>query len=69
MAFTYVCAQFPGMDSCPGTMTAATHDELWQLVELHGRVAHGEDPADWSEEDRDQISEIIRANSGDAERR
>ncbi len=63
MAYTYVCAQFPGMESCPGKMTAGTEDELWQLVELHGRVAHGEDPAQWTEEERRQIGEIMAANS------
>jgi hypothetical protein len=63
VAFTYVCAQFPGMGDCPGNFTTATEGELWQLVELHGRVAHEEDPALWSNEDRQQIGAIISANS------
>jgi len=63
MPYTYICGQFPGMESCPGRFTTAGERELWEVVELHGRVAHGEDPSQWSEEDRDQIRRIISASS------
>lgn len=63
MPYTYVCAQFPGMEACPATVTTAAEEELWQLVELHARLAHGEDTEQWSDEDRKQIGVIIAANS------
>ncbi len=61
MAYSYSCNDFPGMESCPGTFTAATESELWQHIELHARQAHGEDPAKWSAEDRQGVKDLIRA--------
>jgi len=63
VTFTYVCAQFPGMESCPAALTTAGEEELWQPVEMHARLAHDEDPGRWSDEDREQITAIIAANS------
>lgn len=60
MAYTYRCTEFPGMEGCPGSFTAATEEELWKHLELHGREAHGENPDDWSEQERRQISDLIR---------
>jgi len=48
------------MEGCPGSFTAATEEELWKHLELHGREAHGENPDDWSEQERRQISDLIR---------
>jgi hypothetical protein len=31
-------------------------------VELHGKLAHGEDPDQWSPEDRQQVKKLIRAS-------
>ena len=28
-------------------------------VELHGQVAHGEDPLQWSQHDRQQVAKLI----------
>lgn len=60
MPYSYRCTEFPGMEGCPGQFTAATEDEVRKHVELHAREAHGEDPAEWSDEDRRQVEELIR---------
>lgn len=60
MAQSYRCSEFPGMESCPGMVVAQTEDELWQLIGLHAKVAHGEDMAGWSAEDRAQVEALIR---------
>lgn len=60
MPYLYRCNEFPGMEGCPGAFTAATEGEVRNHVELHAREAHGEDPAEWSDEDRRQVQELIR---------
>lgn len=60
MPGSYVCAEFPGMEGCPGTFTAATEEELWMHIELHGREAHGDIPEEWSDDERRQIQDLIR---------
>ena len=40
-AYSYACADCEGMETCPGTVTAETEDEVWKLMELHAVVAHG----------------------------
>jgi predicted small metal-binding protein len=60
MAYSYRCTEFPGMEGCPGSFTAATADEVRKHVELHAREAHGEEPAEWSAEDQRQIQDLIR---------
>ena len=59
-SFSYACKDYPGMESCPGHFVAESRDELWQLVELHARVAHGEDPSAWSADDRVTLEGLIR---------
>jgi predicted small metal-binding protein len=49
------------MENCPGKVTAATEAEVWKLIETHARIAHGENPADWSDEDRKFIAALIKA--------
>jgi hypothetical protein len=51
---------YPGMEGCPGRFVAESRKELWQLVELHARVAHGEDPAAWTAEDKAVLEDLIR---------
>lgn len=58
--YSYACKEFPGMETCPAELTAATHDELWKLIELHASLAHGEDPATWPAEDVAQLKALIR---------
>ncbi len=47
------------MEACSGLVVADTDDELWQLIELHARVAHDEDPAQWSTEGRQVVADLI----------
>ncbi len=61
-AYTYACADYPGMEDCPGKVTAATEAEVWQLMETHARLAHGEDPASWSDADRKALATLIKAD-------
>ncbi|THJ08628.1 DUF1059 domain-containing protein [Nocardioides sp.] len=63
MSYTYKCAEFPGMEGCPASLTVATQEELWRHLELHGSLAHSEDPSAWSDDDRRQIQLIIERNS------
>lgn len=58
--YSYACKTYPGMDSCPGHFVAASEEEVWKLMELHASVAHGEDPKDWSEEDRRFLKTLIQ---------
>ena len=62
MKITYACADYPGMESCPGQFTAATENELWKLVELHATIAHGEDPSAWGDEDRGIIKDLFKSD-------
>ncbi|RWN32564.1 DUF1059 domain-containing protein [Mesorhizobium sp.] len=57
---TYACKEYPGMETCPGRFEAETEEELWKHIELHASVAHKEDPALWSSEDRAQVEALIR---------
>ena len=49
------------MEACPGQVVAETEDEVMKLMELHASVAHGEDPAAWSEEDRAYLKTLIKS--------
>jgi len=49
------------MEACPAQVTAETEDEVWKLMELHASVAHGEDPAAWSDEDRAYLKTLIKS--------
>ncbi len=60
MAIGYACRDYPGMESCGGSFFADTEPELWQHIELHAAVAHGEEPAAWSDQDRADISALIK---------
>lgn len=59
MAWTYACRDFPGMGDCPGVFSTESTDELWRHLELHGELAHGEDPKEWSDAERQQIRDLI----------
>lgn len=59
-AYTYNCRDCEGMEACPGSVTAGTKQEVWELMGLHARIAHGEDPADWDAETRDYLDSLIR---------
>lgn len=58
--YSYTCKDYPGLEGCPGRFYAATEDELWKHMELHASVAHQEDPAAWTEEDRNLLKTLIK---------
>lgn len=60
MPYSYACRDFPGMEDCPAVFTTETREELWRHAELHGREAHGENPSEWTEDDRKTIEAAIR---------
>jgi hypothetical protein len=60
MSYSFSCKDYPGMGTCPGSFIAGTEEELWRHIELHGKLAHQEDPAAWSQEERAQIKRVIR---------
>lgn len=62
--YSYACKDYPGMAACPGHFFAETQDELWKLIELHASVAHKEDPAAWTAEDRAQLKTLIQVENG-----
>jgi hypothetical protein len=59
--YAYACRDYPGMEACPGHFIAETLDEVWKLMELHATVAHDEDPAGWSDEDKTYLRTLIKA--------
>ncbi len=61
--YSYACREFPGMESCPGEFTVETREELVEIVESHARLAHGENPEEWSEEDRAGVAELIHEHN------
>jgi len=63
-SFTYACADYPGMEDCPGKVTAKTKDEVWKLMSVHAEVAHGENPSEWTDEDRTYLDKLIKENQG-----
>ena len=68
-SYTYACRDYPEMDACPGEFTTETEGELWKMIELHASVAHGEDPAAWSEEDRAYLATLVRREGEQPARR
>jgi len=60
-AYSYACKDYPGMEACPGQFTAQTEAEVIKLIELHASVAHGEDPAAWSEDERAKLKTLIKS--------
>lgn len=58
--FSYACRDYPGMEACPFHVTTESQDELVKLVEMHASLAHGEDPSQWSEEDRAYLMTLVK---------
>ena len=59
-SYSYACSDYPGMEGCPGRFVAETEEEIWKLMELHAAVAHGEDPAAWTAEDKAHLKALVR---------
>ena len=61
-AYIYACADFEGMEACPGKMTAETEEELLKLVELHALIAHDEDAKQWDEKTRAHLKSLVKTS-------
>ena len=59
-AFSYSCSDCEGMEACPASVVAETKNEVWKLIELHARVAHNENAADWDQETREYLGTLIK---------
>jgi len=60
MAYSYACADWEGMEACPGKVVAETEDEIWKLIELHAKIAHDEDASQWDDETRNHLKTLIK---------
>ena len=58
--YSYACKDYPEMEACPAHFTTETKDELLKVIELHATEAHGENPAEWSDEDKAFLSGLIK---------
>ena len=57
---SYACKDYPEMESCPFYVNTQSEEELWRQMELHARLAHGEDPNQWTDEDRKFLKTLIK---------
>jgi predicted small metal-binding protein len=48
------------MEACPFHVNTQSEEELWQQMELHARLAHGEDPGQWTDDDRKHLKTLIK---------
>jgi len=60
MAYSYACADFDGMEACPGKVVAETEDELLKLIGLHAKIAHDEDASQWDAETQAYLKTLIK---------
>ena len=58
--YSYTCKDYPGLEDCPGQFYTETENELWKHMDLHASVAHDEDPATRTAEDRAQLKSLIK---------
>jgi hypothetical protein len=58
--YSYACTDYPGMEGCPGRFYADSENEIWKLIEVHAAIAHGEDPAAWTAQDRAYLETLIK---------
>jgi hypothetical protein len=58
--YSYACRNYPGMEGCPGRFYAGSENEIWKLIEVHAAIAHGEDPAAWTAQDRAYLETLIK---------
>ena len=59
--YSYACKDYPGMESCPFHVQTESREELWSQMELHARLAHDENPAQWSDEDRRYLATLVKS--------
>jgi predicted small metal-binding protein len=48
------------MEACPGKLVAETEDEVWELMGLHAKIAHGEDANKWDDETVTYLKTLIK---------
>jgi hypothetical protein len=48
------------MEACPASITAETKEEVRELMRLHARMAHDENPDAWDEATVDYLETLIR---------
>lgn len=60
MVYSNACANFEGMEACPGKLIAETEDEVWKLMGLHAKLAHDEDVNGWDDETRAYLKSLIK---------
>ncbi|MCP3970930.1 MAG: DUF1059 domain-containing protein [Rhodobacteraceae bacterium] len=58
--YSYACAEFPGMESCPAHFHTETREELFELTKQHAIIAHGESPDDWAAEDLQMVKDLFK---------
>ena len=58
---SYACKDYPGMEACPFHVNTQSEKELWQQMELHARLAHGEDTGQWTDDDRKYLKTLIKS--------
>lgn len=58
--YSYACKDYPGMEACPAKFTTETEEQLWSVINLHAKEAHGEDPSDWPPEDIATVKSAIK---------
>ncbi|MGR3624174.1 DUF1059 domain-containing protein [Pseudophaeobacter sp.] len=59
-AFRYACSDCEGMEACRASVIAETREEVWELIKLHARIAHGESEADWDTATRTYLDTLIK---------
>jgi predicted small metal-binding protein len=64
MPYTDRCGDYPGMEACLASFTAESTSEVMKHVELHAEVTHGEDPKQWSQDDRNQLQKTLYPRRG-----
>lgn len=58
-AYSYACRDCEGMEACPASFVAESRDELWQVMGLHARLAHGENPDKWDQQTKTYLDVLI----------
>ena len=59
--YSYACKDYPGMEACPFYAVTETEGEIWKQMELHATDTHGENPGEWSDEDRQYLGALIKS--------
>ena len=67
--YSYACKDYPGMEACPAHFHTETEDELMRIIEHHAKLAHGENPSEWTDDDKAQLATFIKPAEEDADGR